>query len=599
MKLMTIRSTLQLIQLVQIVDQSYVLRLYYHSTCLSDFGEYYDKTTTCIDEEEEETTQLFTLRESGFVVVYCWVCISFALMIGWCAFNQRLSPVPGSTRSITTTTTTTDDVKKNEHDKETTTGWNVTQTGYRTSFVGTFIYAIVVITLIGFQCVMITLTIYYYVQQEAIEWTPMIFEDEIQVQTVFQITWWVAFIYTLLLKWPISVRSLFYRRSTLVNATHVAVISPMQKMREATQSTSTLEYMKSVLITVGKYITATMRFIFSDMTPLPDSDGLSLETTVCPIKTDVDGTTKFFVFHMRRYNFDEESGIFAAKNCSIGSTIDDFLSVSKGLTTQQVEKRLATIGRNVIHMKKPTVFNCLIEEFSKPFYIYQLFMIWTWFPLWYFYMAFVQSIIVYSGGLVMTFFQYRNEANLYRLTYTEGSVTAMRDGRLVEIDHKDIVPGDIIAVSPGLLHGDMVLINGNEHVLVDESSLTGESTPMVKISFDVAERTSEYNNITHKKHTLSAGTRVLEAGTGSLALVLSTGSYTFKGGFLRDILNYNRHEFKFDTEVKIVLMILFIYGIFGFSITVHLYQDNFAYEFFYGMFVFATCLVSDIIFICP
>jgi magnesium-transporting ATPase (P-type) len=129
--------------------------------------------------------------------------------------------------------------------------------------------------------------------------------------------------------------------------------------------------------------------------------------------------------------------------------------------------------------------------------------------------------------------------------------------------------------------------------------LTGESTPMVKISFDVAERTSEYNNITHKKHTLSAGTRVLEAGTGSLALVLSTGSYTFKGGFLRDILNYNRHEFKFDTEVKIVLMILFIYGIFGFSITVHLYQDNFAYEFFYGMFVFATCLVSDIIFICP
>jgi len=115
---------------------------------------------------------------------------------------------------------------------------------------------------------------------------------------------------------------------------------------------------------------------------------------------------------------------------------------------------------------------------------------------------------------------------------------------------------------------------------------------MAKISFHVIDGSLKYDYADHKKHAISAGTRIIEAEVDTYALVLSTGSHTAKGMLLRDILSYKRQEFKFDTEVKIVIAILFLYCIFGFGLTVGLYKDDFVYEWFYGMFVVGTCLVS-------
>jgi hypothetical protein len=87
------------------------------------------------------------------------------------------------------------------------------------------------ITLFGYQILLGLLTIFYYIQQEAIAWFSPVFEDEIQVLKVHEITWGVAFFYTILLKWPTSIRSVFYRRSTLRDATHVAVMTPKAQER--------------------------------------------------------------------------------------------------------------------------------------------------------------------------------------------------------------------------------------------------------------------------------------------------------------------------------------------------------------------------------
>lgn len=191
----------------------------------------------------------------------------------------------------------------------------------------------------------------------------------------------------------------------------------------------------------------------------------------------------------------------------------------------------------------------------------------------------------------MSFFQYRNEKNLYRITMVEGEVTAIRDGESIRLNHKLIVPGDVIVIEPGYVYADLIVLESS-HLLVDEAAITGESTPMSKISLDLSESADVYAYVNHKKHTISAGTRVIETNDRALAFVLATGSHTTKGELLRDILSYQRHQFKFDTEVKIVILILFLYSIFGFSMTVGLLKDDFIYEFFYGMYVVGTCLVS-------
>jgi P-type E1-E2 ATPase len=240
------------------------------------------------------------------------------------------------------------------------------------------------------------------------------------------------------------------------------------------------------------------------------------------------------------------------------------------------------VGPNTIDIKKPFILSTILREFSKPFYTYQLFMLWAWYPFYYYHMAFIQTIIVVSGGLSVSFFSYRNERNLYRLSRVSGNVSVLRDGNITVCSQDELVPGDVVEIKPGTVYADMIILT-TDVVIVDESALTGESTPMAKSAIDLAESQSVFKQSAHKKYCLSAGTTCLEVSAESFALVLSTGSYTAKGELLRDVLSFRRHKFKFDTQVNLVVLILACYAIFGFVLSCHYYQDLFAYEFFYGM----------------
>ena len=67
-----------------------------------------------------------------------------------------------------------------------------------------------------------------------------------------------------------------------------------------------------------------------------------------------------------------------------------------------------------------------------------------------------------------------------------------------------------------------------------------------------------------------------------LGLVLKTGSFTTKGELLSDVLSYERHKFKFDDEVKIVLFILLLEAIVLFALVFYFLQDQWVYAWFYG-----------------
>jgi cation-transporting ATPase 13A3/4/5 len=554
------------------ICQSIVLT---YDVCQEAFGSIYALTTSAFENEAEEDVTLFTLREPGFVAIYCWICIVFALIFIWCAYNQRIDPVAGSTQPLTA-----------EKHRTTKAGADWTQTGHRAGPVGMTLYTLVMITAFGFQFLLGSLTIFYYIQQEAITWFKPVFEDEIQVLRVHEITWGAGFFFTLLLRWPFSVKALFLRRSSLDLASHVIITVPMTKAREGEKINGRMKTIKNIISKSAQSMNSIMRFVFSDVS-LP-ADG-EFTRTVCKVEVDPNGH-RYFHFRLRRYIFDVETGVFVPGECLPGITVGDFINAKGGLTTDRATEEMAIVGRNIIHMKRPYFILTLIKEFSKTFYIYQVFMIWTWFPLWYYYMALVQTFIVSSGGLIISFFQYRNEKNLYRITNIKGTVSVIRDGNIITINQKDIVPGDVTVVQPGPIFADMVLVDGLSHIVVDESALTGEATPTAKFPLNSLESTSKYSYATHKKHTLSAGTSVIETDGQVLAVVLATGSHTSKGELLRDILSYQRHKFKFDTEVKIVIFILFLYSIVGFCLTVSLYKDDFVYEWFYGMFVVGTCL---------
>ncbi|MDS1272363.1 HAD-IC family P-type ATPase [Lipingzhangella sp. LS1_29] len=100
----------------------------------------------------------------------------------------------------------------------------------------------------------------------------------------------------------------------------------------------------------------------------------------------------------------------------------------------------------------------------------------------------------------------------------------LRDGREVEVDGRDLVPGDLVLLESGArIPADMRLIRA-QALLVDESMLTGESEPVVKHTRALASNLplGDRGSVAHAGSMVTSG-----RGAG---LVFATGPHTVLGG---------------------------------------------------------------------
>ncbi len=119
------------------------------------------------------------------------------------------------------------------------------------------------------------------------------------------------------------------------------------------------------------------------------------------------------------------------------------------------------------------------------------------------------------------------------------SALVIRDGNIKEIGAEQVVPGDILVLRPGsYVAADARLIEAN-HLSIDESTLTGESMPVVKsaeaLKCGSAEdqnerlpnlRTSELNDIPLADRINMVYMGTLVTGGQGLAVVVATGRFT-------------------------------------------------------------------------
>ena len=64
-------------------------------------------------------------------------------------------------------------------------------------------------------------------------------------------------------------------------------------------------------------------------------------------------------------------------------------------------------------------------------------------------MAILNTVVRITAGLVVSVFQYSSDFDLYRLMVTEGTVEVLRDGVMTSVDQINVVPGDIVRLTPG------------------------------------------------------------------------------------------------------------------------------------------------------
>ena len=165
-------------------------------------------------------------------------------------------------------------------------------------------------------------------------------------------------------------------------------------------------------------------------------------------------------------------------------------SVGKeGLTAAQVEERTREHGKNVLQeTKKKSAFQVFLEQFKDLLVIILIVA-----ALISMVSGNVESTVVIFAVIIMnailgTIQHEKAEKSLDSLKSLSSPIAkVMRGGKKMEIDSRDVVPGDILLLEAG----DLVVADGrvleSYSLQVNESSLTGESTNVDKKAVQLEE----------------------------------------------------------------------------------------------------------------
>ncbi|KAB2058170.1 hypothetical protein ES319_A11G215800v1 [Gossypium barbadense] len=225
------------------------------------------------------------------------------------------------------------------------------------------------------------------------------------------------------------------------------------------------------------------------------------------------------------------SWLYALARSEIYMAFEYVRSTERGLSFTEAEKRLKENGPNTpLEYTFPSSWHLLWSAFFHPFNIILIVLSA---------LSYITSdnpngcimlILVFISVSLRFYQEYGSSKAAMQLSeYVRSPVKVQRcAGRvvqtelIVQVDQRDVVPGDIVIFEPGdLFPGDVRLLT-SKHLVVSQSSLTGESWPTEKTADAREDRSTPLLEL---KNICFMGTNVV-SGTGT-GLVVSTGSKTY------------------------------------------------------------------------
>lgn len=217
--------------------------------------------------------------------------------------------------------------------------------------------------------------------------------------------------------------------------------------------------------------------------------------------------------------------------------IDDIYKELKsnrnGLTYDEALYRIKTNGKNELPTnKKNCIFKIILGELSNPILLLLIFTIIVSFILKEYTDSIVILFIVIVDLILGTYQEYKAEKTMEALSNLVNlEVSVIRDSKQIVIDSTNLVVGDIILFDSGDKVSADVRIIESSNLLVDESTITGESIGIEK-SNDVL---SENTILSDRKNMLYAGTSILRGR--AIGIVVETGINTEIGKIANDVNN--------------------------------------------------------------
>lgn len=197
-------------------------------------------------------------------------------------------------------------------------------------------------------------------------------------------------------------------------------------------------------------------------------------------------------------------------------------SLTNGLTSQEVQKRLSEFGPNELKKEKgKSPVRLFLEQFTDVLIIILLIATGLSLVIGDTIEAGIIFAIVLASASLGFFGEYRSEKAVEALKkMTAPAAMVLRNGKEVKVPAAELVPGDIILLYTGdKVPADSRIIEAF-NLKVDEAALTGESMPVNKVTNALPEETQ----LNDKKNMVFTGT-IVAYGRGK-AVVVSTGMNT-------------------------------------------------------------------------
>ena len=225
---------------------------------------------------------------------------------------------------------------------------------------------------------------------------------------------------------------------------------------------------------------------------------------------------------------------------SIQNILNQFnTNIQTGLSSSEAKNRLVQYGRNEFTQKDETTFERIIRR--------------LWGPIpWMIELAAILSIAVQKwedfiiimvllvANVAIDFMQESKALSALKVLKEKlvKTTLVLRDGKFQTIQTATLVPGDIIKLKIGdMIPADVKLIKG-EYLMVDQSSLTGESLPVDKVAGDIAYA----NSIIKKGEMLAVATATAnETYFGKTVALVAKAQTEQKSHFQKAILSVGNY----------------------------------------------------------
>ena len=274
-----------------------------------------------------------------------------------------------------------------------------------------------------------------------------------------------------------------------------------------------------------------------------------------------------FTFKLFTYLYNPESKCFNSLKFDLQKKNSYILNkLSNGLNEQERIYQRDLYGECELNFFIKSFIKTMFDNMCDLFFFFQVYAILLWcFTDFLIYGCIISVLVLYSL-IESSYTTRKNLLNIRNMCKYSISVNIYQNNTIINQPINTIVPGDVFELPEDgqNVPCDCILLSGS--VIVNESMLTGESTPILKTHLPKTNNSFNYEE--DNKYMLFGGTKIVQKRPENkgkiLCLCYSTGFNTLRGNLIRSVLYPKKDDDKFMKDSHKVLKIIGVIFAIGF-----------------------------------